>query len=80
MERTVTLLKRINSTSHNAYEDNEGYYWPKGQQFKLLGKDKQKRMKKYYANNRTYLTQVGGEGITISIPDNELETLFGIIL
>jgi hypothetical protein len=64
----VTLKDRIGSSSHNANgEDESGYFWRCGTQFELLD---QKRMVKAYGKGKTYLKQIGGEEVIISIPDD----------
>jgi hypothetical protein len=78
----VSLRKLIPSGSHNArFDEANGYHWPAGEQFTLYNKSGQKRLRKYHRWCKTdavFLTQVDGEQVTISIPENRLDELFGV--
>ena len=77
----LTLRKTIPSGSHNAPFSMElGNHWPAGQQFKLPGKSKQRRLSQFYCvrEGHTVVEQIGGEEVLVSIPDHQFPELFGI--
>ena len=76
----VTLKKTIPSNSHNAAFNTElGSHWPQGEQFKLLSKSEQIRLRKVYRipAGRTILQQAGGEEVLLTIPSERFAELFG---
>ncbi len=79
--RTLTLLKTIPSSSHNApFSEELGEHWPAGQKFKLLGKRRQDSIRKFYRTNSTstIVEQIGGEEVLVSIPNGQFAELFGM--
>lgn len=78
---TLTLLKTIPSSSHNApYSDELGEHWPAGQQFKLLPKSRQESARRFYRTKNTSIAveQIGGEEVLVTIPRDRFAELFGI--
>lgn len=81
MPKTLTLLKTIPSSSHNApYSEELGEHWPVGQKFKLLGKQRQESIRKFYRTKptSTAIEQIGGEEVLVMIPNDLFVELFGI--
>ena len=74
MRRRFTLLKTIPSNSHNAHCDEQGYHWPKGQQFYLMSRWHQRQ---YGSSTSTVFEQIGGEEVIVILPNSRIVELFG---
>jgi hypothetical protein len=71
MEKIWTLKHTIKSGSHNAaYNDEIGYHWPAGQQFKKLRPGRQEW------HGKVGFEQVGGEEVILVIPATQVKDLF----